>query len=286
MGYSHYFSDLVVDEKLAEAARTIVSTTDIQICGGIGEGEPVIDKNRIWLNGCEENEEDYETFSLSTIPEEHGGFCKTGDAPYDEVVTAILTAALRYKTQGWESIGSDGDIYDWADGIFLYAQATGDYDDTVIRDVLSAVGDRFPYLLPQTQYPENFTDLAWGRHRKTLLAACSFIADRAEDSLNVKIEENDFNDFADIFFAGKKDLYDLNDKYAGLAKWEKAQKSIYPMMMIWREILEQAKSVYSDLDQVKGEAAFERLRDCAERYNVTSAVKALDEGVPAEDIVA
>ena len=116
MGYTHYFEKLEPDENLARITRKIVELGNVAICGGLGEGEPIITKAKIWLNGSAEKGEDFETFLIEKINDKDVSFnfCKTGMRPYDKVVTAILCSALYLHCKGSETISSDGNYGDWA----------------------------------------------------------------------------------------------------------------------------------------------------------------------------
>lgn len=74
-----------------------------------------MDPPGIAINGDSSKGEDYESFILPTT-EPWNGFCKTGRASYDEVVVAILIAAMVLKVDGSATIGSDGDLKDWKEG--------------------------------------------------------------------------------------------------------------------------------------------------------------------------
>lgn len=84
MGYTHYFEKLEPDENLARITRKIVELGNVAICGGLGEGEPIITKAKIWLNGSAEKGEDFETFLIEKINDKDVSFnfCKTGMRPY------------------------------------------------------------------------------------------------------------------------------------------------------------------------------------------------------------
>lgn len=124
MGYTHYFSGLCCTEKLANFTKKAVELSDVSIRGGLGEGEPVITAEKIWFNGDMSKNEDYETFwIMDHVPEdEEINFCKVSDMPYDEVVTAVLLAAIKLNTPGSENIRSDGKIVDWSEGIKLFVK--------------------------------------------------------------------------------------------------------------------------------------------------------------------
>lgn len=124
MGYTHYFRNVRVTPELADLAKAIIDLSDITICGGAGYGAPEISDDIIYLNGDAEKGEDYETFSLNNNADNDlFPFCKTAHRPYDEVVTAILTAAIYLNVPGYDTISSDGNIHDWKDGISLFKKA-------------------------------------------------------------------------------------------------------------------------------------------------------------------
>lgn len=149
MGYTHYFKTLVPDERLARITKEIVKESTVTICGGMGKGKPVITEREISLNGDEACREDYETFYISN-QEEDCNFCKTAHRPYDEVVTAILCAALYLNCKGSDSIHSDGDLKEWYEsgGITLFQKAyeavyRKKVDDERLIDLLEKqIGDR------------------------------------------------------------------------------------------------------------------------------------------------
>lgn len=124
MGYTHYFSGLCCTEKLANFTKKAIELSDVSICGGLGVGEPVITAEKICFNGDKSKHENYETFwIMDHVPEdEEVNFCKVSDMPYDEVVTAVLLAAIKLKTPGSENIRSDGKIIDWSEGIKLFVK--------------------------------------------------------------------------------------------------------------------------------------------------------------------
>ncbi len=152
MGYTHYFNTLVPDERLARITKEIVKESAVTICGGMGKGKPVITEREISLNGDESRREDYETFCIPNREEDLGfhNFCKTAHQPYDEVVTAILCAALYLNCKGSDSIRSDGDFKEWYEsgGITLFQKAyeavyRKKVDDERLIDLLEKqIGDR------------------------------------------------------------------------------------------------------------------------------------------------
>lgn len=131
MGYTHYFTqrrELTEEEwsQLCAVTRTIIAQSGVSIRNGWGEGEPEISPDRIALNGDEDKDEAYETFSLTrqidkdnlSYYEGDGGgwfdFCKTQYRPYDVVVCAVLLAVTEIAP-GAYSVSSDGNMQgeDW-----------------------------------------------------------------------------------------------------------------------------------------------------------------------------
>lgn len=121
MGYTHYWTitdaDAFADAfpAIADAAHDIVHWVEangVALAGWDGEGRPEINAGEIRFNGEAPN--DYETFALS--PEDALGFCKTGEAPYDVAVTAVLLAAW-VNAPNSIRLKSDGDWPgDWREG--------------------------------------------------------------------------------------------------------------------------------------------------------------------------
>ena len=129
MGYSHYFPRLrATPDVLADAAK-IIAASAVTICGPNGQGLPVMtEADGIRLNGFKAAGEAYETFYLlgAKSPKYPGMAvsCKTGNLPYDEVVTAILiAAAVRVLTWRTGVVMSDGLWDDWAAGLRLFEKA-------------------------------------------------------------------------------------------------------------------------------------------------------------------
>lgn len=117
MGYTHYWTIKNAIEqsnwdKFLEGARQLIATADeagIQIEDNSTDTEIII-------NGVGAGA--HETFSITS--EDVGyDFCKTGQKPYDTVVTAILIHAK--KVFGDEIlITSDGAWFEWEGGQLLY----------------------------------------------------------------------------------------------------------------------------------------------------------------------
>lgn len=104
----------------------------VTICGpNIREkppGLPVLNETEgIRLNGFEAAGEAYETFHLrGTDGSNYPGMaesCKTDNKPYDEVVTAILIAAVVYSRSSVGGVMSDCNWSHWSPGIHLFEMA-------------------------------------------------------------------------------------------------------------------------------------------------------------------
>jgi hypothetical protein len=117
MGYTHYWTlqngiEQSVWNEFLEGARQIIGTADeagIQL-------EDKSSDSEIIINGVGAGA--HETFVITS--EDVGyDFCKTGQKPYDTVVTAILIHAK--KVFGNEIlITSDGAWFEWESGQLLY----------------------------------------------------------------------------------------------------------------------------------------------------------------------
>lgn len=125
MGYTHYwkFKPTEKSEKqfktvIKDCQKILANKGDIVICGGGGEGEPIITEKSIWLNGTSENDLYHETFSFSPTKNLSFDFCKTARKPYDLIVCAILLSLANNMT-GF-SFSSDGDEEDWKPAFEFY----------------------------------------------------------------------------------------------------------------------------------------------------------------------
>lgn len=107
-------------------------TLPVVICGGLGEGKPEVDAERIWLNG-QGPDYDHETFLITAkreLPYDGANpdilgwsFCKTARKPYD----VLVVATLAYLAQNWGfEIGSDGGPDDWVEGLKLASDVLGE----------------------------------------------------------------------------------------------------------------------------------------------------------------
>ena len=136
MGYTHYWrlNDKANDvsafiKTTAEMSRIIQSHQSI-IAGGDGEGKPDLRPDVVIFNG--QGNDSYETFLFQPYgnrpsPSGEGkdfAFCKTACKPYDIVVVACLAVAAENLGAGIE-VSSDGDRYDWVEGVALASRVLG-----------------------------------------------------------------------------------------------------------------------------------------------------------------
>lgn len=113
MGFTRYWTAKKVDEfsdEFLQKVKNVIKKAEpmgVFVKDGLGgEGDPIIEKDYISLNGDRLSNEDYESFILS--PQKNDwDFCKTGRQPYDIVVEAILKLAEKY---GYVTdVSSDGE---------------------------------------------------------------------------------------------------------------------------------------------------------------------------------
>jgi hypothetical protein len=147
MGYTHYWSfepNKVQDteqlrKKFKRASQYIkrfvkfmdTNKSDVyKICGGLGEGKPIISDTEIWFNGDASQQLDHETFSLHWSLPNHEGrrndFCKTARKPYDLIVCFTLLVFADMFPEAFE-FSSDGGMEDdeWQRAVDLYESFTG-----------------------------------------------------------------------------------------------------------------------------------------------------------------
>lgn len=130
MGYTHYWRHADIDaatfDRLAADAKSLAELSGVAIRGWDGERDADWTDGEISINGDAGKGEDFETFQFGpdvcTFE-----FCKTGERPYDIVVTAILLRAYALLPDGDMSISSDGDWSDWQAGRDLYFEAFDEY---------------------------------------------------------------------------------------------------------------------------------------------------------------
>lgn len=126
MGYTHYWTlghPLAPEDiaALAPDVRRIVEASGLAIAGPHGDGEPGYGPDTIALNGADPDA--YESFILA-VGDDGFDFCKTGERPYDVVVTAILLLLRDHLGYGVD-LSSDGDAGDWEPGRLLASRALG-----------------------------------------------------------------------------------------------------------------------------------------------------------------
>lgn len=121
MGYTHYWSGTPnLSINVVADIVTIIKASGVKLGDWQGKGGPILGMGEVAFNGF--GDESYETFRLDNPV--GSAFCKTGRAPYDVVVGAVL---LRVRESSPEfTIGSDGDWDDeWAEYRDLYQRALG-----------------------------------------------------------------------------------------------------------------------------------------------------------------
>lgn len=128
MGYTHYWRqpEMVDADKFATFTKNvalIIKTADdagIPLGDSSGQGSPEVLEKVIAFNGFANF--GYESFILENGKE--FSFCKTGQRPYDAVVTAILIQLKRELGDAFV-VTSDGKWSDWTEGRNLYAETFG-----------------------------------------------------------------------------------------------------------------------------------------------------------------
>lgn len=175
MGYTHYWyrvkdlsegwNEFVRDvkrvyknlPKYSESAGGFYENEPIKICGGLGKGKPVFDKDEIWFNGDSKRDLDHETFWLVrnvdrevkkyekylidegftnedarefatqrlTLKSDgyYFRFCKTARKPYDFFVCCVLILAKIHFGDKIR-IRTDGGLENWAP-VFYFMQKLG-----------------------------------------------------------------------------------------------------------------------------------------------------------------
>lgn len=112
MGYTHYWSvkrTLNKKEwsKFTDAVVRAIALSEVKICNGVGEKNPLINEGFVCFNGCAAFGEDYETFRIDRVCNYEHDFCKTARQPYDKVVCAVLILAEKIFGDAI-SVSSDG----------------------------------------------------------------------------------------------------------------------------------------------------------------------------------
>lgn len=129
MGYTHYWNVIdpaVIDEKFeefVEGAKLIIHTG---IEAGIRITDIEVSSEKVVFQG------EVETFYFERRGEGFN-FCKTGQHPYDTIITAILIHAKKIFGKALK-VSSDGNWAEWSDGRLLYE---------TVYDVQPTVGEVF-----------------------------------------------------------------------------------------------------------------------------------------------
>lgn len=150
MGYTHYWRkclelDVETFKLFAEDCLEIIKLAKKEGLSNIanweGEGEPEITNDLISFNGDHSLNDGCETFSFTRVDDmeyadDHGlifDCTKTGEYPYDCVVTACLIAS-KYHFKDNIYISSDGEPEDWIKGLFLASAIIGgDLKETFVH---------------------------------------------------------------------------------------------------------------------------------------------------------
>ena len=286
MEYTHYFSELRLDDKLVDDARRIIDTADITLCGWDGEGFPVVSDDLICFNGDASSDDDGETFSVSRLDGKTSGFCKTGRRPYDDVVVAILIAAVEDAAPGFESISSDGSLLEWLWGLDLYENACGKISD----ETAGKLGTML--RLPRTSLFSNKICCRDDIFRAQCLfgididLSFSIISMCNAVNFDSKIVSYDVREYWNCLGMGKV-VFDpdvsVTDRESGRAM----QRLTKDLHKIW---VNYAAKIKDELLELPPAGDFEELRKrmeyVARKTNVENAIDALLSGVPADDIVA
>lgn len=133
MGYTHYWhrqgqlSTLAGFALYAKDVERLIKSSNVVVALEYDEPEtpPHLDLNAVQFNGV--GKDGHETFYLAREGEEFT-FCKTGQKPYDLLVTAALIVAKKhFETR--IRITSDGEDGDWDEARDLCSRVLG-YGDT------------------------------------------------------------------------------------------------------------------------------------------------------------
>jgi hypothetical protein len=146
MGYTHYWTfepnkikdTEVLRKKFEQASKTIEEAAKFinvnksyKICGGLGEGKPILNETEIWFNGERAKDLDHETFKIHwsdpNILGDYRGFCKTARKPYDLLVCFTLLVFADTFPEDVFSFSSDGEFsnQEWQRAIEFYTDFTG-----------------------------------------------------------------------------------------------------------------------------------------------------------------
>jgi hypothetical protein len=125
--------------RYSESAGEYYKDVPLEIRGGFGVGNPIINETTIWFNGDEKDGMSHETFSIDWSWDDKEGepfdFCKTARKPYDLLVCVALISFVRHFTRNNIRVSSDGDMADWRPAIEFYHEIF-DFDATKIVDAI------------------------------------------------------------------------------------------------------------------------------------------------------
>jgi len=100
MGYTRYWTrtDKLITKEYIDAINKIIAdcrNRGITIRNGHGEGNPIIEEDKIIFNGNRDKDLDHETFYITNNEDElnEWQFCKTARKPYDYAVRLALEEA-------------------------------------------------------------------------------------------------------------------------------------------------------------------------------------------------
>lgn len=129
MGYTHYWNVIdpaVIDEKFPQFVEGATQIIHTAVEAGIKLENIEVSENKVVFDG------EVETFWFERTGESFN-FCKTGQEPYDTVVTAALIHAKKVFGNALK-VSSDGNWAEWSDGRLLYE---------TVYDVQPTVGEVF-----------------------------------------------------------------------------------------------------------------------------------------------
>jgi hypothetical protein len=130
MGYTHFFPHTQTSDKkwpniVNDCHKLLKSLPkEIRIAGWNGYGRPEFDDEKIVFNGCIEEDNNYETFSLLKKGSRKLHFCKTQRKPYDLLVCSCLLVYKYYSPDTIE-LTSNGNIEDWQSSIDFVSNTLG-----------------------------------------------------------------------------------------------------------------------------------------------------------------
>ena len=99
MGYTRYWNrtEKPITEEFVSFVNGVIADCakkGIRIRNGLGEGEPIVSTEGIYLNGNADKDLDHETLAFTNDDSDPVfGFCKTARKPYDYAVRMILNKA-------------------------------------------------------------------------------------------------------------------------------------------------------------------------------------------------